>query len=91
MRIFFHFEESSSPENIHQFAFSAPKKLFSNATDRNAIKRLMREVVRLNKTGITAQFINKSGVFFISYININKPSFENIETSVNALFKKIKK
>ncbi|MBK9330605.1 MAG: ribonuclease P protein component [Sphingobacteriales bacterium] len=52
-----------------QFAFTVPKKLFPHATDRNRLKRLMRESVRLQKSSIheilTVQ--NKQMLFLLSY------------------------
>jgi len=41
-----------------QFAFSVPKKLFPNATDRNRLKRLMRESVRQQKPELYTALTN---------------------------------
>ena len=91
LRIFFHFESDISSVPIHQFAFSAPKRLCPNATDRNYIKRLLREAVRKNKSELITPFTNKTGIFFISYVHKEKPNFSIIENSLLTLFNKIKK
>ncbi len=91
LRIFFHFESDISSVPIHQFAFSAPKRLCPNATDRNYIKRLLREAVRKNKSELITPFTNKTGSFFISYVHKEKPNFSIIENSLLTLFNKIKK
>jgi ribonuclease P protein component len=66
---------------------SVSKRNFKTAVDRNRIKRLLREVYRLNKAHyfntITTQY-----AFMILYIGKDKPSFNQAETQMNLLFKK---
>lgn len=66
---------------------SVSKRNFKTAVDRNRIKRLLREVYRLNKAHyfntITTQY-----AFMILYIGKDKPSFTQVETQMNLLFKK---
>lgn len=72
---------------IAKTAISVSKRNFKNAVDRNYIKRLLREVYRVNKT---AYFNNISTqyAFMILYIGKDKPTFVQVETQMKHLFEK---
>lgn len=74
-----------------QFAFSAPKKSFSNATDRNRLKRLMRESVRLQKPEFykSLQEKNKEVVLLLSYHAKSIADFKTVDVAVTQLLKKL--
>ena len=66
---------------------SVSKRNFKKAVSRNYIKRLLREVYRLNKpsyfNNITTQY-----AFMILYIGKEKPTQTQIETKMKHLFEK---
>lgn len=64
------FQNPAVPSPV-QVAFSVPKKIFRKATDRNKIKRRMRESYRINRSGLYELLIerNKQLALFFLYRN----------------------
>ena len=67
-----------------QVMFSATKKKFKKATDRNRIKRLMREAYRLNKQ-LLYEPLRAKGVPIIAafiYTGQSLPQFEEVQDKI---------
>jgi ribonuclease P protein component len=75
--------------------FSAPKKLFKRAVDRNLIKRRMREAYRANKPEFYNQLNEKKVVLHAILLYTNKQILSfgeiaaNMEKALGDLIKKI--
>lgn len=82
------------PETLNlQCAFSVSKRNFKKATERNRIKRLMREAWRLqnNELKNTLQQNNKQAVVFILYVGNEIPEYKTVFEKMNASLKKLQK
>ena len=66
---------------------SVSKRNFKTAVDRNRIKRLLREVYRLNKA-VYFNNLSTPHAFMILYIGKEKPTFSQIENRMKVLFEK---
>lgn len=90
--IFLKHEQTSLPPC--QVVFSAPKKLFKRAVDRNLLKRRMREAYRTNKPGFNSH-LNEQKIFLhilVLYTNKEIVSFDEINKNIQqALAELVKK
>ena len=71
--------------------FSASSKNFKKATDRNRIKRIMREAYRLQKNGLQSQLLttNKSVYLFFIYTGKEIPEYNLIFEKTGNVLKRI--
>jgi len=85
LKIIFHLAPADSPSPA-QAGFSASRKLFPKAVDRNRIKRLMREAYRLQKTNFYALLEEKKLRLALMLIFTGRqiPGFHRMEQSVAA-------
>ena len=78
---------SFNDDVVAKTGISVSKRNFKSAVDRNRIKRLLREVYRLNK----ADYFNNLSTphaFMILYIGKEKPTLSQIENRMMLLFEK---
>ena len=76
-----------------QFAVTVPKRAFPKAVHRNRIKRIIREVYRLNKVALYEALNSENAQFglMLLYSGKREPTFEEVEKSLKKLIKIIPK
>ena len=68
--------EQHQPEKANKIGVAVSKRYFKKATDRNRIKRLLREAYRLNKTLFTEKFGN-GNIAMLFWNSSEKPQHYN--------------
>lgn len=71
--------------------FSAPKRKFKHAHDRNYIKRLLREILRLNKHELEQLLTqqNKKLIFSITFVATERPDYKFLEQKFLKAFQQL--
>jgi len=75
-----------------QVLFSVSKKRFKRAVDRNLVKRISREVYRLNKQAHLYDHLNNSGrklIVALAYVGKELPEYHFVEKKMLKLFKQL--
>jgi ribonuclease P protein component len=72
-----------------QTAFSVSKRYFKKATDRNWVKRLMREAWRLQKNDLTQKIKDKNLQVFIIYTGNELPGYNLVFEKMEAVIKRL--
>lgn len=74
--------------SVNKAAFSVPKKKVRKATDRNRIKRLLRETYRLHKNELHTQ--EQKFVFMFIFLDREEPDFKKITVVMKHLLTTLK-
>lgn len=91
LRVNVSFTELPDPGVTAQVLFSVSKKRFKKATDRNRVKRLLREVYRLNKHRLLQALEEKqlTAALAIIYTGKQLPEFQELQQIFHTATEKI--
>jgi ribonuclease P protein component len=91
LRIIWRIESNSAPESLLKVLVAVPKRRVRKAVQRNRIKRLIREVFRLNKSDLVSFLKDEKVEFHLGILYVGGPmvTFETIEACLTELLKRI--
>lgn len=88
-RAFYTLKESEN--SIAKFGIAVPKKKFKRAVDRNRVKRLVKESIRINKFDLNNELKKSSlsmNIMIVCQAD-NLPSFNTVELKIKEVLKKL--
>jgi len=90
-KVYYHFDEVADDSSPAAVLFSVGKKQFKNAVDRNKVKRLCREVYRLNKHILLDKLEEKKSNLQIAFIFVGKtiPDFLDLQTKMQKVLNQL--
>lgn len=89
-RLYYLLVEVPTPDFPAKYAFAVSKKHFPHAPDRNRIKRLMREAVRLRKNDLQLQLTaGQQYALLFMFTGRTLPNFKEAERAVENLFRQM--
>ena len=85
------YTELPSPDVAAQVMFVVGKKKFKRAVDRNRVKRMMRELYRLNKAEIYTALMQagKTAALALIYTGDKIPEYKAVEPAFRAAIKQL--
>ncbi len=93
LKAFYNKFPSQNIEGELRFGVSIPKKKFKRAVDRNEIKRLVKEAIRLNKTFLQESLYTKEislHVMVVCYFD-KIPNYISVEKRIKQLLERLTK
>lgn len=88
-RAFYSISMSDNP--VAQFGISVPKKKFKRAVDRNRIKRLVKEAIRLNNSDLKIELGNQKAAIKVMVVCNCKeiPNYNLVEVKIKEILKRL--
>lgn len=83
------YNSKKSELNQNKVLFSVSKKKFKKATDRNRVKRLLRENYRFLKTKLHDTLPSGENSIAMIYVGNELPTFKDIEKSTLTIIQKL--
>lgn len=93
LKAFYNLNSSVNDESTCKFGVSVPKKKFKRAVDRNHIKRLVKESIRLNKTLLEQSlYKNKQSIHVMIVCYFEEiPEHSFVEEKINKILDRLAK